>query len=346
MKAMVLEEPGKMRIKEIPIPLAGDNEVIVKVKACNICKTDLKCLTLGQRDLKYPRILGHEIAGVIDQVGKNVKEYLVGERVHVHPGISCGECDYCKSGWDNLCDAIQIMGFNYDGGFQEYLTIPEKGVRGKIINVIKDESLGFDEVSFIEPLSCCVNIQEGLTLNKNKTMVIIGGGRLGVLNMLVAKANGAGSVILIEKNKKRRESGLRLGFDLALDGNEEEIKEIIKNWTKGKGVDLVIPCCPSPKALDLGLKLLSKKGELGYFSGIINEPGYYPDMNLIHYKEIKVVGSYGCSLSHSHKAQKLLESKKINVAPLISNKIKLEVLEQGMDDVKNSKGYSTIVYFD
>lgn len=343
MKAVVLEKPGELVLKEVDIPVCGDHEILVQVKACNICKTDVKCVTMGQRDLVYPRVLGHEIAGVIIKKGKNVVGYPVGKHVHVHPGIACGKCEYCKVGMDNLCDHVEIMGFNFDGGFQEILKIPQNGVNGRILNMINNENLNYEEISFIEPLACCVNIQDALEINRNMAMIIIGGGRLGVLNLLLAKANGVKKVMLIEADENRRNRGLGFGFDEVFSGDETDLIDQIKMLTNGQGADVVIPCCPGPKALDLALQLLRKKGKLGYFSGVIREEGIYPDTNLIHYKEITVIGSYGCSLAHSRKAKTLLETEKINVRPLISHRVRLEELAVGMEHVKNCDGYSTIV---
>lgn len=343
MKSVVLEEPGKLVMKELAMPVCGDGDVLIRVRACNICKTDVKCTTIGQRDLVYPRILGHEIAGVVIEKGKKVAGNLVGERVYVHPGISCGQCEYCKSGQNNLCDQMEIMGFNFDGGFQEIIKITPKGVKGKVIQVINNDELAYEEISFIEPLACCVNIQDSLKMNKATVLVIIGGGRLGLLNLFTAKAEGIKTVILIEKNETRRNRGKELGFDAVFSGNETDLMEQIKAVTAERGVDAVIPCCPGPKALDLGLKLLRKKGSLGYFSGITRDEGFCPEINLIHYKEITVVGSYGCSVAHSRKARSLLEARKIDVRPLISHRVQLEELMLGMDYVKNCDGYSTIV---
>ncbi|MBC3889230.1 alcohol dehydrogenase catalytic domain-containing protein [Acetobacterium paludosum] len=343
MKAAVLEKAGKLEINDLEMPVCGDDEILVKIKVCNIGKMDIRCATLGQRDLVYPRVLGREIAGIITQKGKEAVGYQVGQRVHVHPKIVCGKCEYCKERSDNLCDQVQIMGFNLDGGFQEFLRIPSEGVKGKILNVIDNDDLNFGEISFIEPLACCVNIQDSLKLKPSSVMVIIGGGRMGVLNLLVAKASGIKKVLLIEKNEERRKSGLELGFDEVFGEKQEDIIEQIKAVTKDQGADVVIPCCPGPNALNLAMKILRKKGQLGYFSGVINEEGVQPDINLIHYKEISVIGTYGSSRAHSRKAKALLESGKINVKPLISHYVSLDDLALGMEYVKNCDGYSTIV---
>lgn len=334
MKAVILEEKEKLVIKDIPKPICGSKEIIIQVKACNLCKTDLKCVVHGQRDLIYPRILGHEISGIIHEIGEEVQGFQRGAHVHIHPGIPCKKCDYCLQGLDNLCDHVKIMGFNFDGGFQEFLLIPEEGVNAGIINVMNNE-LSFEEISFIEPLSCCVNIQSQLDFSNSPTLLITGGGRLGLLNLILAKIQSKGKTILIDPLEERRNMALNLGCDFVYPSIDVIPKDL--------SIDIAIPCCPDPKALDQALKILKKRGQLGYFSGIINPQNTPIDINLIHYKEILICGSYGCSLNHSKEAKKLLEAKKIDLKPLISHRITLDEIEKGLDFVKNCDGFSTII---
>lgn len=341
MKAMVLEKPGKLILTEREKSVCEESELIIKVRACNICKTDLKCASIGQRDLVYPRVLGHEIAGEIVEIGKNIVDYELGQKVFVHPGIACGECEYCQKELDNLCDNIKIVGFNTDGGFQEYLKITAAEIRKNIIHVISNPNLTYEEISFIEPLACCVNIQDQLKIKKDESLLIIGGGRLGLLNFLLAKANQVDAVYLVEKNRSRLEFAKKIGFSGVFE-SASEMMETLKNQL---GVDVAIPCCPDPKAMDSALTLIKKKGRLGYFSGIVEDQDRPIGFNNIHYKEIEVVGAYGCSQAHTRKAQLLLETGNISVKELISNRISLEDLEQGFENIKNYQGISTIVEF-
>ncbi|MEG0378057.1 MAG: alcohol dehydrogenase catalytic domain-containing protein, partial [Eubacterium sp.] len=290
MKTMVLTQPGVLKLEDRAVPECGHEEVLVQVKACNICKTDLKCLSMGQRDLVYPRVLGHEISGIIEAVGRNVKGYQKGQVVQVHPGIACGSCRYCEDGYDNLCDHVRIMGFNYDGGFQEYLIVPPEGVCGDIINVIESDTLSFEEISFIEPLACCVNVQENIHLSKKDTLLIIGSGRMGILNLRVAKAYGVTEIYLLETDKDRANRAESLGFT-AIFRNEAEAEQGIMKKTAGRGVDAVIPCCAAVSAMNIGMKLLSKRGRFGHFSGVIAGEDDGPEINQIHYKEQTMVGS-------------------------------------------------------
>ena len=344
MKAVVLTGPGELEMTERAIPSCGDHEVLVQVKACNLCKTDLKCLTMGQRDLVYPRVLGHEISGVIAEVGAAVTGYQKGQRVHVHPGIACGGCAYCEEGDDNLCDHMRIMGFNYDGGFQEYLIVPEEGVRGQIINIIENDTLSFEEISFIEPLSCCVNVQEKLKLAPSDTLLIIGAGRMGILNLRVAKALGVQKVFLVETNPERAARAETLGFD-AIFANAQEAEDAIKKQTDGKGVDAVIPCCAAPDAMNLALRVLKKRGRFGHFSGIIPDGATQPEINTLHYKEQIMAGAYGCGIAHSRRAKALLESGSLIVKDLITERIPLKDLAHGLERVRQLETLSTIVVF-
>ncbi len=350
MKAAVLEDTGKIVLQDINIHPCGDEEVLIKAEATGICRTDMKCYTMGQRDLKLPRILGHEITGTIEKVGPRVQSNIsAGDRVQVFPGISCGNCNYCRLGLDNLCRDIKIMGFNHDGGFCEYILIPAKGVKNGILNKIPD-NLTFKEASMTEPLACCINIQEALKIQEEETVLILGGGRFGILNAKLAKSLGAGKTFLIEPDLSRLKTAKNYEFDhlinLKKDRQDLAFNEIMK-LTKEKGVDNVITCTPDPEALDFGLKAAANKGKIGFFSGIIPGPDGKDNIyiNLIHYKELYMVGSYGCSLGHSKKALELFSSNEINVKDMITKTISLENLESGLNMVKNKEELSMVVDF-
>ena len=346
MKAAVLEDFQKICLKEREQPECGHEEVIVKIEATGICRTDMKCYFMGQRDLELPRILGHEITGTIEEVGKEVKGYKKGDRVQVFPGISCGRCKYCQEGQENLCHGIKIMGFNYDGGFADYLKIPSLGVKSGVLNPIPD-NLTFMEASMAEPLACCINIQQGIDLKKGETVLIFGGGRFGILNAKTARAFGAEKIILIDPDDQRLETAMKYEFDHLINPEKENAYERVMQLTKNRGVEVVIPCCPDPQALNSGLEMAAKKGKIGYFSGIIDQEKQGTEagvnINLIHYKELFVAGGYGCSLNHNKKALELLSSKTLMIEDMITSSIGLEDLEEGIQKVKDKEELSIVV---
>lgn len=343
MKAAVLENRGKIAIQEVERPKCGDGQVLVKVKSCGICRTDLKCYEKGQYDLQLPRILGHEIAGIIEEVGSGVDVYKKGDRIQVSPGITCGECEFCKEGMDNLCNELQIMGFNYDGGFAEYLLIPAQGVKNGILNFIPEET-SFEEASMAEPLGCSINMQEMLDIKPQNTIVIFGGGRLGILNAKLAKLKKASKVILVEVNDKRLSIAKNYEFDHIIDSRKEDVIKTVLDITKGSGADIVIPCCPGYDAMNLGIHILAKKGKLGFFSGLVAEKGNnHLDFNLLHYKEITTYGAYGCAIKHTKEAVKLIANGNIQVKDMITKIISLDEVEQGIKKVKELEELSIFV---
>lgn len=164
MKAAVLNSPGNFEICDVAKPQCPRGGLLIKVDVCAICPTDVKMIRKGQRDLIYPRVLGHEVAGTVveDDTGK----YL-GKRVQIWPGVACGECTACSKGMDNMCSEQGIIGFNYDGGFAEYMAVPAGNVQRGGVNIIPD-NVSSEEASLTEPLACCVHAQEKCNLKKEK----------------------------------------------------------------------------------------------------------------------------------------------------------------------------------
>lgn len=347
MKAAILEAVNKLTITQQEIPECGPGEVLIKTKACGICRTDLKCFTLGQRDLVLPRILGHEVAGIVEAVGQGVTQVSIGERVQVSPGIPCGECSFCLSGQDNLCDSVQILGFHLNGGFAEYLKVPAHGVKHGILLPIPDH-VTYAEAALTEPLACSVNMQHSLSISPEDTLLIFGAGPLGILNAKLARDKGVKKIILCEKKPNRLKLAEKFDFDYVINSELSDftdLKKEINKLTLGKGVDVCIPCCPGIEAFRQGIDLLAKRGRLGFFSGLIKNEPLDLDLNNIHYKELMVSGSYGCSLSHNKQALELIAQGRVQVDHLITKRLSLDELHSGFEMVQNSSELSIVIEF-
>lgn len=342
MIAVVLEAKGKLAVRDLPVPECGEEEVVIRLEACGICRTDMKCFYVGQRDLKLPRILGHEITGTIYAVGNKVAGVMPGSRVQVSPGLGCGDCLFCRQGRDNMCDHLEIMGFNHDGGFAQYLRIPARGVINGVLQEIPG-GLSFAEASMAEPLACCVNMQESLDITSGESVLIIGAGRLGILNAKLAYLRGAQKVILLEQNKHRRSLAVRHGIDYCLDAADPEVRKKILSITGDRGVDVSIPCCPGPAAINTCLQVTAKRGRFGFFSGLIHEEALAVDLNLIHYKEITAIGAYGCSLEQNRDALRLLARGAIQVKEMITKEITLGEVERGINMLKELAELSVVI---
>lgn len=343
-KAAVLESLETLSLKEIELPVIGPGEVLVEVEACGICRTDMKCVSWGQRDLVMPRILGHEMVGKIAAAGETVENYRPGERVQIAPGISCGTCYYCKNGLDHLCSAVKILGFNYDGGFQEYLRIPKEGVTGGNLSLVPDK-IPSREVALTEPLACAINMQDSMRLTPSDTLLIYGTGRLGILNMRLAKERGISKVILVENNSLRVESASNFEFDYILDSDKIDIHKEIMAITKGLGVDAVIPCCPGAEPFADGMGMLRKRGKFGFFSGLILNDKNLLDINLVHYKELAVSGAYGCSVNDNKRALRYISSGKVKTRDIITKTLSIDEIAIGIEMVRNRDEISVVIEY-
>ena len=312
MKSAILVSSGALEIIEQESPVCGPFDVILAIEVCGVCRTDRKAFNIGQRDLRLPRILGHEVVGTVQEIGREVTGFRPGERVQVSPGVFCGSCDYCVSGLDHLCDDMRIIGFHLDGGFAELLLVPGNEHAPAVLNKVP-AGLDSRTAALTEPLACCLNLQQRLSLESAETVVIFGAGPLGILSAGLARFMGAQKIVIIEPMENRR--ALAAPFSDRQFDFDARTKAQILEFTGGRGADVVLSCCPGNAPFLMGLEIASKRGRIGFFSGLTDTVGITNTaLNTIHYREITVAGSYGCSSSDNREALELLASGKISVA--------------------------------
>ena len=302
MQRLVLTARATLRLEDVPIPRPAAGEILLRNIVAGICRTDRKCFRMGQRDLVLPRVLGHELAGVVHATGPGVTGYRPGDRVQLHPGIGCGHCDDCRQGNDQLCRQMQIFGFHLDGGFSTYTLIPPAGVQRGVLQKLPD-ALRSETAALAEPLACAVNMAERLDFARGRSLLIVGGGVLGLLTAGLAKCRGLTDVVILEQEPAKAALAQAGGFPvLPADSDDAELLR-----TRPRGFDLAIPCCPDNDGWRRAVKLLKKRGQLGFFSGLTAEtPLDAATLNRIHYNELAVFGAYGCGLRHSKAALQLL----------------------------------------
>ena len=342
MKAAVLEKPGKLAIRELPDPSCPPGGVVVKVLAANVCSTDLHMWEKGHPALRYPRTLGHEIAGVVAEVSNEERRYKVGDKVQVYPGIGCGTCEYCRRGRENLCPSIRILGFTLDGGFAQYLALPREAVEKGGLNRL-DYPLSMTEAAMAEPLACCLNGLEKVELKKDETVVILGAGPIGCLFAMVAKHQGSGKVILLEKDSARI-SQARLGLEVdLLDANNVEVVEAVMELTGGLGADVVVTCFREAALEYPLLELAAPGGRVLMFSGISQDRGVVPtDLNAVHYRELELIGAYGCTSVQCQRALGLMADG-LEVNWLISKRVDLNGLEESFSALSSREAMKICV---
>lgn len=343
MKAALFYGPGDMRVEQVDKPKPSPDEVLIQVKACAICGTDVRIYSHGQSNVEPPQIIGHEIAGIVSEVGENVENCTEGERVILVTCVGCGVCDFCLQGRVNLCKDLKAIGYYYSGGFTEYMLVPSKAVqRGNILPI--SENLPFDEAALAEPLSCCINGQEYLNIDKGDTVVIIGAGPIGCMHTELARVSGATRIILADISSQRLELAGRVDADIYVNSKEENLVEKVLGETGGEGADVVITACPSPEAQQQSLEMTRARGRISFFGGLPHDRSRINfDSNIIHYKEISVYGVFASHHVQFKKASALLSSGRIPGEKFITHRFSLDEIEKGLKKVKSGEALKAVV---
>ena len=341
MKAAILEKPGRLAIREIRTPDCPARGVRVKVTACGICSSDAKMVTRGHRALNYPRIPGHEIAGVIEQ--SRTTSFKEGNRIQIAPGLRCGRCSYCLKGMDNLCPNREILGFTRNGGFAQYIALPiEHGIVGSL-NIIPD-TVSDNHATLAEPLACCINAQNKINITENDTVLIIGAGPLGLLHAFLAKYKGAEHVLISEPKPLRRKNALKTWADTVIDPGSDNIMEKVMTVTRNNGVDALIFACSQVGLDEPFMKLLAPAGRVSIFSGMASHFSQSSiDFNQIHYNEFFISGTYGCTADQNRNAMALISSEPGLAKKLITHCVGLDSIHQGIEHTASQKGLKTVV---
>lgn len=320
MKAAVIKEPGVIAVEEVNTPAPATGEVLLKVQACALCGTDQRVLK-GEKHVDVP-IVGHEIVGTVEAIGEGVANIAIGERFAVQTVIGCGKCPLCSESRENLCEnGFKAIGYQWDGGFAEYMIMPKVGVdQGCLIPI--PETMTAVVGTLIEPLSCCVNGMRCIPFEGMKDVAIFGGGIIGVLNGLVAKARGAERITVFDVSSDRLELHQKLGlpFDNFINSRESDPVSWSKEYTGGRGMDAVVVAASVKQLVPPGIEILARSGHLSIFAGMPkSDPVENIDLNLIHYLELHVHGANSSVQKDYLEARDYLISGKIDAAPLVTH---------------------------
>jgi L-iditol 2-dehydrogenase len=328
MRAGVLESVEHLVVKDVPDPKLDKGEVIIRVKVCSVCGTDVRTYRFDHPSITLPQILGHEIAGEIVSVAKEVTNYRVGQRVAVTPTIACGTCFYCRKDQHIYCRDRSTIGYQLPGGYAEYIRVPARGIEYGIINQIA-ENLSFKEASLAEPLSCCLRAQRACEVSSGNTVVVIGGGPIGIMHCRLAVVNNASKVILVEKETERLEQANLDVIDAVVDSRKCDQEAEIAVLADGRGADVVIVACSSSEAQEQAFSLAGKGGRIDFFGGLPPDvPQILVNSNLIHYGEISIRGSHGSTPQDNKEALDMLARKVMDVSDLITHTFPLDSIKE------------------
>jgi L-iditol 2-dehydrogenase len=333
MKVAVYHSNDDIRIEDRPIPRISNGEILVQMKACGICGTDVM---QWYRIAKGPRILGHEMVGEIVDIGRGVKSFKKGDRVFVSHHVPCYKCHYCVQGDHTACESLHTG--NYEpGGFSEFIRVPEENVRYGTF--ILPEEVTFEDATMIEPLGCVIAGQNQLGLKAGQSVLIIGSGVSGLLHVQLAKMKGA-RVIAMDINEYKLKRALEFGADYAMDASKYSVDEL-KNINDSRLADIVIICASAKQAMDNAISAVDRKAKILFFA--------VPETNIVipslrfWRDEITFMSSYGATPHDLQEAIELIKSGKVNVREMITHRVGLSSIRQGFQLASEGKNSLKVV---
>lgn len=337
MKAVLLNAPGDYRVTDVPDPDVGDGDILIRVRAATLCGTDLRILSgRKKKGVRFPSVIGHEFAGDILKTGPAVAGFKPGDRIAADPVVPCRSCAYCRTGMENVCLNRRAIGYEFDGAFAELLRIPAAALEAGNIRKLPD-SLSYAAGALIEPLACVVNGQENVDMRLGDVVLVLGAGPIGLMHMLLAKASGAGLVVVSEPNPERRRQAAELGADIVVDPGAEDPGEVVRARTDGLGASVAILAIGVPALATAALGYVRKGGRVNLFAGFSTGDTAAIDVNLIHYNEIYVSGASALSRESYDKALGIIASGALPVDKLVTHRFPLDDFGKAVELARSGK---------
>ncbi|MFW6137599.1 MAG: zinc-dependent dehydrogenase [Spirochaetota bacterium] len=345
MLAGVYSGVKNIECREIPTPEINNNEMLIKVKAAAVCGTDLRVFKGEHFAVKEEdnRVLGHEFAGEVVEVGENVRGFYAGMKVGVEPNMGCGICRYCRMGRPYLCPDYIVYGLTIDGGFAEYVKVNENALmHGNVVPF--DSNTSFEEAALTEPLACCFNTLQSVCTGPGDRVLVIGAGPMGMLHTQLNRLAGASKVMVADISDSRLQMADAFTPDILINSHKQDLVEEVMGYTQGRGADVVITACPVPAIQKLAVQLAAKLGRISLFGGLPKGRELVDiNTNLIHYKGLVVTGTTGSSPSQYAACLDLVVNRKINTKSLISRRFNLEHIKEAFEYAMSGQGLKTLI---
>lgn len=347
MKVARFYEPGDLRVEEAERPTPAADELLLRVHACATCGTDVKIFHHGHRNLKtLPRVIGHEIAGEVVEVGGDVEGWDTGARVQCIAYVPCGHCYECTHRKMTVCDNATSVGYDYDGGFAEFMIVPENVLRVDGLNRIPD-GLEYHVAAATEPLACALNAQEQLDVGKypDETVVVFGSGPIGCMHVMLARAKGAEKVVMVEINADRLKMAADLvELDATIDGSQTDPVQAVRDLTDGRGADVIIVAAGAPQAQMQAIDMAAPQGRISLFGGLPKDNSEITvDANVVHYTELTIVGPAGSTPTHNQQALEMIGSGAVQLDDLITDRVPLDRVHDAIAAVEGGTSIKVVI---
>ena len=334
MRVMWCETPNQVEVRRIPIYEPADDEVLVKVAYAAVCPWDVRAFLGLSSSVAFPRVLGHEVSGTVAAIGKNVKNFVVGQHVCPDMIVKCGVCKACRSGRSNRCRHPTFQQFR--GGYADYVCVPEKNI------FALKPGTSLKSASLMEPLACVTRGQTLLDLYPGQVELVVGAGPIGLMHMQVARAFGA-QVMVSDPIPERLAKAKELGANWVVNPSDVDLPGLVKEISAGWGADSIVVTVGSSRLVEQMIPLLAPGGKLNIFAGIYPKDEIHIDPNLIHYGEFSLTGSADSTQEDMLHALAFIENGQVKTADLVSHVLPLEELQQGIELVKNRVGLKVVM---
>lgn len=334
MKAVVFQGPGQVTVQERPKPQPQPGEVLIRVAACGICGTDAHIVE-GSYEATPGVILGHEFAGTIVALGEGVEAFAVGDAVAVDPNITCGTCSFCQRGEKQLCQHLKALGVTRDGGFAEWCAVPQT----QLYRLPHEMPTWQGAVA--EPVACCLHGLDRLGLKQGETVLLLGGGAIGMLMLQLLQHAGATQVIVSEPNATRRERALRLGATAVLDPTAPDWESQVTHWFP-EGPDRIIETAGAGPTLQQAIQVARRGATILYFGVARPELEVPIRPYAIYQKELTLTGSFVNPYTHG-RAVSLLAASQLDCDALVTHRFPIEAFATALSTQKEAEAIKILI---
>ncbi|MCI8318172.1 MAG: zinc-dependent alcohol dehydrogenase family protein [Lachnospiraceae bacterium] len=337
MKALYIEKENTVYLKDVEVPQPQPDELLIKVAASGFCGSDIHILKGGHVQ-KYPVIPGHEFSGVVEAVGSKVMNFKVGDRVSADPNVFCENCDACKSNHQIHCKNLSVLGSLRDGAFAEYVTVPERCA-------FHIGDLDFIQASMAEPLGCVINSHNKYEIPIGSTVLIMGAGTIGLMQMMLSKKRGAARVVMTDIKETQLEKAKELGADFTVK-SEADVEQKLRRIAP-EGFDIVIDATGVPKCVEMGIRLVKYAGKMIVFGACPVGSQITVDPFDIYFRDLQIIGSYALEKTLG-QAIAMLQSGALDLRPLVGQVVSLEESVQVFRDFADGKTSNKLIvsFFD
>ena len=344
MLAAVFYAPNNVVLQHVPI---NRRKVMLKVSACAVCGYDARVFRNGHRKVHPPVILGHELCGEIqNDIRADADGGMTinaGSRVAVCPLIPCLQCPYCKVGDYNLCINLREIGSTSDGGFAQYVTIPEQLIRiGGLVPV--PDNLTDEEAALLEPLACCLNsYSRMLPVAKESSVVIIGDGPMGLIHLQLFKRLSSSRVAIVGKVPLRMEKARAMGADAVFAYSRKTVPDVLDFTRASCGAGVVVVATSNPVAFELATKVAARNSKINVFAGMPSGQTFLLDANWLHYNQISITGTFSSTPKLLGEATRIAAEKMIDLSAFVTHKYSLPEIEEAIEVTEKYHGLRAVI---